>query len=157
MLNKRLSIDQARLKIQSYCAYQERSHKEVRDKLYGFGLYKDDVDLLCTELIQENFLNEERFAQAYAGGKFRIKKWGWKKIELHLKEKGVSAYCLKQAKKEIDAQEYLKAIEELAMAKTKTVTGKTPFEIKAKVANFLAGRGFETDLIWQILADDREA
>lgn len=154
MLNKRLTLDQARVKIQSYCAYQERSHKEVREKLYRFGLYKDDVDQLCTELIQDNFLNEERFAQAFASGKFRIKKWGWRKIEMHLKDKGVSAYCLKQARKEIPAEEYLQVLTELAESKARMVTAKSPYELKAKVAAFLSGRGFETDLIWQVLKSE---
>ena len=151
MLGKRLSIDQARLKIQSYCAYQERSHKEVRDKLYSFGLFKDEVDELCTELIRDNFLNEERFAQAFATGKFRMKKWGWKKIEMHLKQKGISGFCLKQARKEIQDEEYLQVLTELADAKGRMVKAINPFEKKAKVAAFLSGRGFETELIWQVL------
>ncbi len=151
MQSKRLTPDQARIKIQSYCAYQERSHREVRDKLYSFGLYKDDVDQLTVELLDQNFLNEERFAQAYVSGKFRIKRWGRKKIELHLKEKGVSAYCIKQGFKEIDADEYLKVLSELADYKMKSVTAKNDFERKAKTANYLVGRGFESELVWSTL------
>ena len=151
MERKRLTPDQARIKIQSYCAYQERSHREVRDKLYSFGLFKDDVDQLTVELLDQNFLNEERFAQAYVSGKFRIKKWGKKKIELHLKEKGVSAYCIKQGFKEIDEQEYLKTIDELVDYKMRTVKANNDFERKAKTANYLVGRGFESELVWAAL------
>ncbi len=154
MQAKRLGIDQARLKIQSYCAYQERSHKEVREKLYSFGLYKDEVDQLTVELLDQNFLNEERFAQAFVGGKFRIKKWGKRKIELHLKEKGISAYCIKMGMKEIDADEYLKTLADLANAKMASVVAKNTFEKKAKTASFLMSRGFETDLIWQVLKEE---
>jgi len=148
---KRLTPDQARLKIQSFCAYQERSHKEVRDKLYSFGLFKDEVDQLCTELIRDNYLNEERFAQAFASGKFRIKKWGWLKIEMQLKQKGISGHCLKQARKEIQDEEYFQVLTELAKAKGKLVKANNLFEKKAKVAAFLAGRGFEAELIWLVL------
>lgn len=151
MLNKRLSIDQARLKIQAYCAYQERSHKEVREKLYGYGLYKSDVDVLLSELIQENFLNEERFAQAFATGKFNIKKWGWCKIEIHLKQKGVSTYCIQSAKKVIDDRDYLRVLQTLAEKKMAAISAQNKVARQAKVANFLLGRGFEAELVWQVL------
>lgn len=150
-LQKKYTPDQARLKIQSYCAYQERSHREVREKLYSFGLYKDEVDQLTVELLDQNFLNEERFAQAYVSGKFRIKRWGRRKIELHLKEKGVSAYCIKQGFKEIDHEEYLKTINELVEYKMRNVTARNDFERKAKTANYLVGRGFESELVWAAL------
>lgn len=154
MERKRLTPDQARLKIQSYCAYQERSHREVRDKLYSYGLFKDEVDQLTVELLDQNFLNEERFAQAYVSGKFRIKKWGKRKIELHLKEKGVSSYCIKQGFKEIDEQEYLKTVRELIDYKFRNVKAKNEYERKAKTAAYLVSRGFESELVWEALRDE---
>ena len=83
--------EKALLKIKRYCAYQERSHKEVMDKLYSWGFYKKEAELLLSQLIEEGYLNEERFAILFAGGKFRIKHWGKKKIEQALKEKQVSS------------------------------------------------------------------
>ena len=87
-----LPREQAFLKIKHYCAYQERSHKEVMGKLYDLGLFKKDAELLVSQLIEEGYLNEERFAIQFAGGKFRIKQWGKKKIVYALKEKQVSEY-----------------------------------------------------------------
>ena len=96
MNNKYYSKEEALQKAKQYCAYQERSHSEVKEKLYSFGLYKKDVDELLSELISENYLNEERFAIMFAGGKFRIKQWGRIKIKYALKQKQVSEYCIKK-------------------------------------------------------------
>src|ERR1700740_1004357 len=85
------------IKISAFCAYQERTQKEVRDKLYAFELNKDTAEAIIVKLIEENFINEERFAKVYAGGKFRIKKWGRRKIEEALKQKEISDYCIRQA------------------------------------------------------------
>ncbi|HRD43896.1 MAG TPA: RecX family transcriptional regulator, partial [Ferruginibacter sp.] len=108
----RLNIgkEKAWQKIKHYCAYQERSHKEVKEKLYGFGLYKAEVELLLTQLIEENYLNEERFATAFAGGKFRMKQWGRQKIKYELKQKQVSDYCIKKALAAIDGEQYEKIL-----------------------------------------------
>ena len=89
--------EQAIPKIKQYCAYQERCHAEVKDKLYSFGLHRKDVDEIIVLLIGENYLNEERFAIHYAGGKFRINHWGKNKIKQALKQKRVSDYCIKKA------------------------------------------------------------
>jgi regulatory protein len=85
---KRLTPAEAHAKIQRYCAYQERSHKEVKNKLYEYGLYPGQVDELLSQLISEGFLNEERFAKAFAGGRFRMKKWGRLKIKNELEFNG---------------------------------------------------------------------
>nr|MDQ6905158.1 RecX family transcriptional regulator [Bacteroidota bacterium] len=108
-------------KIKQYCAYQERCHAEVKDKLYSFGLHRKDVDEIIAGLIGENYLNEERFAIQYAGGKFRIKHWGKNKIKQALKLKQVSEYCIKKALKEIDYSDYLKTFEKLVEQKMQTL------------------------------------
>lgn len=115
----RLNIgkEKAWQKIKHYCAYQERSHKEVKEKLYGFGLYKADVEMLLTQLIEENYLNEERFALAFAGGKFRMKQWGRQKIKYELKQKQVSDYCIKKALAAIDGEQYEKVLNKMATGK----------------------------------------
>ena len=112
-----ISKEQAWQKIKKYAAYQERSHQEIRAKLYTYGLFKKDVETLISELISEDFLNEERFAIQFAGGKHRMKYWGKKKIEYALRERGVSSFCIKNALEEIDYDLYKKNL--LKMAKQK--------------------------------------
>src|SRR3978361_2267429 len=111
---KRLTKEEAFKKIKHYCAYQERCHSEVKDKLYGFGLKKGEVEELISDLIEENYLNEERFARLYTGGKFRVKQWGRKKIEYELKQKGVNKLNIKIALKEIGEEQYILTLEKLA-------------------------------------------
>src|ERR1041384_3800157 len=101
-----LTKEQAFKKIKQYCAYQERCHSEVREKLYSFELYKKDVEQIISQLIEENYVNEERFAIQYAGGKFRMKQWGKVKIKHALKQKQVSEYAIKKALKEINEKDY---------------------------------------------------
>lgn len=139
----------AKPKIEQYCAYQERSQQEVRDKLYDMGLHQQEVEELISELIGDNFLNEERFAIAYAGGKFRIKQWGKIKIKQHLKLKKVSDYCIKKALNTIPDNDYLQTLTALIEKKSKDIKEKDSYVFKHKLANYLASRGFETELIWQ--------
>jgi regulatory protein len=135
-------------KIKQYCAYQERCHSEVRDKLYSFGLNKTEVEEIISTLITENYLNEERFAIHYAGGKFRMKQWGKIKIKQSLKQKQVSDYCIKKALKEIDAKEYEKIFQKAIEQKKKTLKSeKNIFIKKRKLQDFLLQKGFENDLI----------
>jgi regulatory protein len=140
--------DQSLPKIKQYCAYQERCHSEVHTKLYSFGLNKKEVDELTSVLITENYLNEERFAIHYAGGKFRMKHWGKNKIKQSLKFKQVSDYCIKKALKEIDDLEYKKTFQKLAEQKLKTLKSeKNIFVKRRKLQDFLLQKGFENDLV----------
>ena len=150
---KRLDPDQALSKAEKYCAYQERSHKEVRDKLYAYGLYKKDVEQILTQLITSGFLNEERFAKAYAGGKFRMKKWGRKKIENALKHKDISKRCIQIGLKEIDESDYRRTLTELIKKKNATVTESNPYKRRNKIATYVIGKGYESDLVWSYLID----
>ncbi len=135
-------------KIKQYCAYQERCHAEVRDKLYSFGLHKKDAEFIISQLISENYLNEERFAILYAGGKFRIKQWGKIKIRQALKLKHVSDYCIKKALKEIDEIHYQKTFEKLAKQKLKTIIDeKNIFLMKKKLQDYLLQKGYESSRI----------
>jgi regulatory protein len=140
--------DQAILKIKQYCAYQERCHAEVKDKLYSFGLHKKDVDEIMVLLIGENYLNEERFAIHYAGGKFRMKHWGKNKIKQALKQKQVSDYCIKKALKKIDEADYIKTFEKLVEQKMNLLKSeKNIFAKKKKLQDFLLMKGYESDLV----------
>lgn len=144
--------EKALQKIKHYCAYQERSHKEVKEKLYGFGLYKSEVEMLLTQLIEENYLNEERYAMAYAGGKFRMKQWGRQKIKYALKQKQVSEYCIKKALKAIDDADYEKTFRKLALEKRAALKAeKSPLDKKRKLQQYLLQKGFEPALISGIL------
>jgi regulatory protein len=142
------TAEQAVPKIKQYCAYQERCHAEVRDKLYSFGLRKTEVEEIISELITENYLNEERFAIHFAGGKFRMKQWGKIKIKQALKAKQVSDYCIRKALKEIDSKEYQKTFQKLAEQKMKTLKSERNIFIKKrKLQDFLLQKGFEMEMI----------
>jgi len=134
--------------MQKYCAYQERCHSEVRHKLLSLGIYGDALEEIIFDLIQENFLNEERFARSYARGKFRIKHWGRNKIIKELKVRQVSEYCMRMALEEIDEEEYLQTLKKLARKKWSEYRGMKNFERKGRLARYLASRGFESELIW---------
>jgi regulatory protein len=152
MVFQQYTPEQSLPKIKQYCAYQERCHKEVREKLYSFGLNKEEVDEIISTLINENYLNEERFAIQFAGGKFRMKQWGKNKIKQALKFKQVSDYCIKKALKEIDDISYERAFQKLAEQKLKTLKSeRNIFVKKRKLQDFLLQRGFENELIKDVL------
>jgi regulatory protein len=152
MFKKQLTKEQAFQKAKHYCAYQERCHSEVKEKLYSFGLYKTDVEQLLTQLIDEDYLNEERFAVQFAGGRFRMKQWGRVKIKYELKQKQVSEYCIKKALKAIDEESYEKTLRKLYEEKLKTLKSETNHFIrKRKLQDYLMQKGFEPQLIQQFI------
>jgi len=149
---KPVNPDQALQKAKQYCAYQERSHSEVKEKLYSFGLRKNEVEQVLTQLIEENYCNEERFAELFAGGKFRMKQWGRIKIRHALQEKRISDYCIKKALKTISDEDYLKTLEKLATQRWASVkTEKNIFTRMAKTRDYLMQKGYEYDLVSQIV------
>jgi len=152
MNNQYFSKEEALQKAKQYCAYQERCHSEVKDKLYSFGLHKKEVDELLSELIEENYLNEERFAIQYAGGKFRIKQWGRVKIKYALKQKQVSEYCIKKSLATITDTDYKKTLNKLFEQKLKTLrTEKNIFSKKRKLQDHLLQKGFEPSLVRDLI------
>jgi len=154
MQDQKLTPQQALPRIKQYCVYQERCHSEVKEKLYGFGLHKNDVEDLVAKLIEENYLNEERFAIQFAGGRFRIKQWGRVKIKYQLKQKQVSDYCIKKALNAIDDAEYLKILEKLAVLKYNSLKSeKNLFAKRKKIQDYLKMKGYETDLVNDMLKD----
>jgi regulatory protein len=145
---------QALPRAKHYCAYQERCHSEVKDKLFGFGLNTKEVDEIISTLIAENYINEERFAIQFAGGHFRSKKWGRVKISHALKQKQVSAFCIKKALKQINEEEYIKVLQQHFEAKLKTLKSeKNIFIKKRKLQDHLMQKGFETDLIRTFISE----
>jgi regulatory protein len=148
---KKLTPNQALTKAQLSCAYQERCQQEMREKLYEWGLYSNDVENIIANLVTDNYLNEERFAKAYAGGKFRIKKWGRVKIKLELKKRKISDYCIKKGMQEIDDSDYIKTLKEIIAKKSKEIKGGKVQVRNYKIAQYAYSRGFESDLVWDIL------
>lgn len=150
---KKYSPQEAGQKIQRYCAYQERSHQEVKTKLFTYGLYSEDVDRIIVDLIDQGFLNEERFAKAYAGGKFRMKKWGRLKIIHGLEAKGITPNCIKIGLKEIDADDYEASLKELLEKKVREITADNVYAQRDKISKAAVQRGYEPDLVWKFLKE----
>lgn len=152
-LKNKLSTQAALAKIQKYCAYQERSHQEVKNKLYSYGLPGHEVDEIMARLITDNFLNEERFAKAFAGGKFRIKKWGRIKITHELEALGLTANCINRGLREIDTADYKKTLLVLLKKKAAEKHEKNAFAQRNKVARFAIGKGYEPEMVWQLVKE----
>ena len=151
MQRKLLTKEQALQKLRQYCGYQERSHYEVKQKLWDVGAYARDHDEIISTLIEEDYLNEERFAKQYAGGKFRMKDWGRVKIFYGLKEKQVSEYNIKKAMKEIDEDVYIKKLQQLAEKKYESLKGEQYLVRKKKTMDYLLQKGYESNLVHQFV------
>lgn len=149
--SKYISQDQALQRLQRYCAYQERSHKEVRGKLLDLGIYGDSLEQIMAQLISENFLNEERFARAYARGKFRMKQWGRRRILQELQFQNVSNYSIRKAMEEIPETDYLETLETVLRKKDTSLAESDDFKRRNKVAQYAISRGFEPNLVWDAI------
>lgn len=142
------TVQEATRKLESYCAYQERCHKEVRQKLRDMGMIPEASDQIITHLIQENYLNEERFAQSYARGKFTIKKWGRNRIVNELKFRGISRFNIKTALKEIEDAVYLETLDALARKRVSQLNETNLQKRRKKLADYLLYRGWESHLVY---------
>jgi regulatory protein len=147
MQRKSLTKEQAIQKLRQYCAYQERSHTEVVQKLWDLGVKKAEHDEIISSLIEDDYLNEERFAILFAGGKFRMKSWGRKRIYYALKEKKVSDYNIKKAMKEIPDDVYEKTLYDLAEKKYALLKDEQYLVRKKKTMDYLMQKGYEPDLV----------
>lgn len=148
---KKLTPNQAKSRAENYCAYQERAQQEVRNKLYDWGLHTSEVEEIIVDLIENNFLNEERFAFAYTQGKFKMKGWGHYKLKQGLQSKNVSPRLIKEALASIDREEYFNKLSEILEKKEKSISEKDVFKKKQKLAQFGIYRGFESHLVWEIV------
>lgn len=147
--HKTYTVDEARSKLEGYCAYQERCHKEVRDKLKEMRMIPEARDLIIDHLIRHNYLNETRFAKAFARGKFRTKKWGKNRIVRELRLRDISAYNIKLALREITEDEYLKTFDELVQKRLRQLTSENNIQKKRKkLADYLLYRGWESQRVW---------
>ena len=148
--NPVFDITTAKGKIAKYCAYQERSHLEVEQKLYSFGITSAQVQEVLAWLITENYVNEERYAIAFAGGKFRIKKWGKLRIANRLEQKKISQYSIDKSLSQIDNKDYLDTMEQLIRQKWQSSSADNVYELRNKVARYVISKGFEPDQVWEL-------
>ncbi len=146
---KAYSVQEATKKLEGYCAYQERCHKEVVNKLREIRMIPEAIDKIVVHLVENDYLNEERFAKSFARGKFTIKKWGRKRITLELKQRGISRFNIKTAIQEINQTAYLETFDALADKRLAQITEKNLLKRRKKLADYLLYRGWESDLVYR--------
>ena len=150
-MNKKLNtftLTEATKKLESYCAYQERCHKDVVTKLKEMRMIPEVIDQIVVHLIQENYLNEERFAKSFARGKFRIKKWGRVRITNELKQRNITKYNINIGLKEVDDNTYLETLDTLANKRLEAIQETNVHKRKRKLADYLLYRGWESHLVY---------
>lgn len=143
------TIKEAIHKIEHYCAYQERCHEEVEQKLRSMKMDSNEIDQIITHLINDNFLNEERFACSFARGKHRIKHWGRIRITNELKFRGINQTLINIALKEIDPEEYYTTFDNLANRNWESIQEKNTLKKRKKFCDFMLRRGFESNLVYE--------
>lgn len=149
-MNKKVfTVDEIKRKIESYCVYQDRCHKDVEKKLAEYNLIPEAREYILLHLLEHNFLNEERFSKSFARGKFRIKKWGKQRIVRELKQRDISSYNIKTALKEIDEEDYIATLYSLIEKKNNFLSETNLFKKKKKIIDHLLYKGFETNLIFE--------
>ncbi len=150
---KSYTVKEATLKLMQYCAYRDRSQKEVEDKLIEMRMIPAAREEIIIKLMQENFLNEERFARSFVRGKFRIKKWGRHKIKQELKLKDISSPVIRLAMTEINESDYKSTLYSMAEKKLPLIKETNPFKKKKKLYDFLSSKGYESHLILEVIDD----
>jgi regulatory protein len=145
---RKYSLLEAKSTLEAFCAYQERCSYELQKKMNTWNLDVEDQNILLADLISNNFLNEERFAEAYVSGKTRIKKWGRIKIRIELQRRFISEYSINKGLKTIDPDQYWEALLDLAARKWEALKMETnDYKRKMKIYSFLSAKGYETDII----------
>ncbi|MDJ0644579.1 MAG: regulatory protein RecX [Flavobacteriaceae bacterium] len=149
MQRKSFTVEEARKKLEYYCSYQERCHKEIDKKLNEMNMIASAREVIIIHLIENGFLNEERYAKAFVGGKFRIKKWGKQRLTRELKMKGISDYNIRSALKDIDDLQYEDVFNLLAKKKFAELSDTNKYKKRKKLADYLLYRGWESDLVYK--------
>lgn len=144
---KSYTVEEATRLLEKYCAYQERCHKDVEQKLYDLKMITEAKEQIIIHLLQHNFLNEERFSKAYVRGKFNQNKWGRNKIVNELKFKNISSYNIKKGLKEISEEDYTKTLQLIATKKLALIKDPNLYKKRAKLFTYLSSKGFETSYI----------
>jgi regulatory protein len=147
--------DQTLHQLKIWCDRQERCHTQCREKLSSWGYFGAHAEAIISELISLNYLNEQRFATAFASGRFRIKRWGKNKIKQHLSRLRVSDYCINAALADIDEEEYLITLNALIDSYASRLVENNTFIANGKLANYLIRKGWEPDLVWKYIREKR--
>ncbi|QNF32011.1 regulatory protein RecX [Adhaeribacter swui] len=150
---KTYTVKEALIKAAAYCAYQERTQQEVRNKLYSYGLEFEEVEETIIRLCAEKLIDEERYAKSYVRGKCNLKRWGRRKIMLGLKAQQISDYCIRQGMKEIDPEIYWQNLVYLTEKKNRTEKEGNAALRRHKLTQFLMSKGYENDLIQDALQE----
>lgn len=146
------TFEQALDALQQYCAYQDRCHQDARQKLHELGYYGEPAEVVICDLIKDKYLDEERFARSFARGRFKMKRWGRQKITRELKQRNLSAYCIKKALTEIEEADYLQVIEDELLRRDGIEKKAThPYLRRRKLADYMFQRGFESHLTWEAI------
>lgn len=148
---KCFTVDEIKRKLENYCVYQDRCHKEVEQKMRDYQLIPEAREMILLSLMKDNFLNEERFSKSFARGKFRIKSWGKSRIIRELKFRDISAYNIKTALKEIDETEYIATIYSISENRNAIISEPNIYKRKKKLIDFLMRKGFENELIYKVV------
>ena len=143
-------------KMAKYCAYQERCVKDVTDKLKTFDISPKDKEEILNYLIDNRFVNDERFARSFVRGKINQSGWGLNKIRFHLIQKGIDKEIIEEALDQTDEEVYRKRLIDILKTKVKTIKAENDFEKKRKLAAYAIQRGFESSLVWEVLKEDFE-
>lgn len=151
--NKPLTPDQVLDKMAKYCAYQERCVKDVRDKLKTFEIPEEEKAKILDYLLDNRFVNDERFAKSFVRGKVNQSGWGMNKIRFHLIQKGIDKDIIEEALGQTDEEVYRQRLIEILKTKAKTVKADSDFEKKRKLAAYAMQKGFEGSLVWEVLKD----
>jgi len=150
---KTYTLEEALSKLQNYCSYQERCHQEVRRKLVSMRMIPEAIDQIIVALLDHNFLNEERFAKAYVRGKFRIKKWGRRRLTLELKKKEIGIFNINQAISQINELDYLEVFNDLSESRLSFIKESNKLKKRKKLADYLLYRGWESHLVYQRVSE----
>ena len=134
-----------------YCSLQERSQQQVREKLWNSGVYGDEAEEIIAELISLDFINEERFARAYVRGKFRMKKWGRKKILQGLSQHKISDYCVKKGFEEIEPEDYANTLKEVYEKYSSKLSEKNTWKRKNKIVTYLLSKGYDHHEVYDLI------
>ena len=145
---KTYTVEEALAKLQSYCAYQDRCHKEVAQKLKEMRMISQASEQIIIELIEGDFLNEERFSMAFVRGKFKIKKWGRRRLASELKQRNISKFLIQKALGQISERDYKATFEALVHKKAESITGGSIAKKRKKLADYLLYRGWEAHLVY---------
>ena len=138
-------------KMQSYCSYQERSFFDVKSKLISWNVQEKIIDEIINEFVKEDYLNEERFVKAYAGGKFRINKWGKNKIINELNKKQIPDIYIQIGLHDIDDEEYLNTLKEIISKKDAIIKIANPEKRMQKLAAYAISKGYSSGIVWKVL------